>query len=288
MIRLLPTLCIGLLASFTASASPAAIVTENHSDYSPHLQELQRRVPAGFTIVLQQPFIVLGDEVPSVVRRRSTNTVKWAVSRLKKDFFTSDPKEIIDIWLFKDKESYQRHSRELFGDKPSTPFGYYSAEHRALIMNIATGGGTLVHEIVHPFMEGNFPSCPAWFNEGMGSLFEHSEDRNGHIHGLTNWRLPALQTAIRQKKVSSFETLLSTTTAQFYGEAGSYNQHYAQARYLCYYLQEKGLLKSFYREFSANVERDHTGLTALRKVLRTDDLAQFQKQWETFVLMLRE
>jgi len=122
----------------------------------------------------------------------------------------------------------------------------------------------------------------------MGSLFEHSEDRNGHIRGLTNWRLPGLQAAIRQKNVPSFETLLSTSTSEFYGQGAGYNQHYAQARYLCYYLQEKGLLKPFYREFSATVQQDHTGLKALRKILRTDDLPQFQKQWEAFVFTLRE
>ena len=93
---------------------------------------------------------------------------------------------------------------------------------------------------------------------------------------------------MKQKKVPSFEALLSTTTAQFYGEGGSYNQHYAQARYLCYYLQEKSLLRSFYREFTATVQQDRTGLIALRKVLHTDDLAQFQNQWEAFVLALRE
>ena len=41
-------------------------------------------------------------------------------------------------------------------------------------MNIATGGGTLVHEIVHPFMAANFEQCPSWFNEGLGSLYEQS------------------------------------------------------------------------------------------------------------------
>src|ERR1041384_4588626 len=249
MTRRLRILCIVWTALFNASRLLAANLPETNPGYSLHLEDLRKRVPAGFTIVVEQPFVVIGDEEPATVRRRSTNSVKWAVARLKKDFFTRDPKEIIDIWLFKDKESYQRHTRELFGDKPTTPFGYYSAEHSALIMNTAPGGGTLVHEIVHPFMEANFPDCPAWFNEGMGSLFEHSEDLNGHIHGRTNWRLPALQDAIKQKKVPSFETLLSTTAAQFYGEGGSYNQHYAQARYLCYYLQEKGLLKSYYREF---------------------------------------
>ena len=46
-------------------------------------------------------------------------------------------------------------------------------------MNIATGGGTLVHEIVHPFVEANFPGCPTWFNEGLGSLYEQSAERKG-------------------------------------------------------------------------------------------------------------
>ena len=76
---------------------------------------------------------------------------------MKQDFFTKDPNEILDIWLFKDEASYKKHTRLLFGTSPTTPYGYYSPAHKALIMNIATGGGTLVHEIVHPFMEGNFP-----------------------------------------------------------------------------------------------------------------------------------
>src|SRR6266850_7507398 len=81
---------------------------------------------------------------------------------LKQDFFTNDPKEILDIWLFKDAASYEKNTRLLFGDAPTTPYGYYSSKDKALIMNIATGGGTLVHEIVHPFMEANFPACPPW------------------------------------------------------------------------------------------------------------------------------
>ncbi len=72
-------------------------------------------------------------------------------------------------WLFRDKESYEKNCGELFNEKPTTPFGFYSGEHGALIMNIATGGGTLVHEIVHPFMRANSPKCPSWFNEGIGA-----------------------------------------------------------------------------------------------------------------------
>ena len=142
--------------------------------------------------------MVIGDETQGAVRERAEGTVKWAVDRLKQDFFANDPKEILDIWLFKDAASYEKHARLLFGETPTTPYGYYSSTHKALIMNIETGGGTLVHEIVHPFMEANFPACPPWLNEGLGSLYEQCGDVDGHIHGFTNWRLPGLQRADRK------------------------------------------------------------------------------------------
>jgi hypothetical protein len=272
---------LGLMAVATAQA-------QTNKSYEAHVLEVQKRAPAGFTVLIERPFIVVGNEAPAMVREHAENTIRWAVNRLKKDFFSRDPVEIIDIWLFKDKASYNRYTKELFNDTPTTPFGYYSAQHHALIMNIETGGGTLVHEIVHPFMAANFPGCPAWFNEGMGSLFEQCEDRDGHIRGLTNWRLPRLQESIKSNTLPSFEKLLSTTTDEFYGGSGNYSQNYGQARYLCYYLQEKGLLPKFYLEFTSTAKQDKTGLTALRKVLGTDDLKQFQKAWEFFVLRLKQ
>ena len=167
--------------------------------WSNHLAELNQRVPAGFVVVVQPPFVVIGDESPGMVQSRATNTVKWAVDQLKQEYFQRDPVEIIDIWLFKDRESYTNQAWRLFRDTPTTPFGYYSAPHRALVMNIATGGGTLVHEIVHPFMRANFPECPAWFNEGLASLYEQSSTKNGRIHGKINWRYKALEQAIKDK-----------------------------------------------------------------------------------------
>ena len=74
--------------------------------WSNHLGELNERVPAGFVVVVQPPFVVIGDESPRMVWSRATNTVKWAVDQLKQEYFQRDPVEIIDIWLFKDLESY--------------------------------------------------------------------------------------------------------------------------------------------------------------------------------------
>lgn len=255
-------------------------------DYDRHLADLKKRVPEeGFTIVVEKPFVIIGDEDPAMVKARAEKTVRWAVVRLKRMYFEKDPDEIIDIWLFKDKKSYRKHTWEIFRDKPDTPFGYSSSAHNALIMDISTGGGTLVHEIVHPFIAANFPDCPAWLNEGLGSLYEQSAGRGSKIVGLTNWRLAGLQKVIKAGSLPSFKQLTSTTDKQFYNEDAGTN--YAQARYLCYYLQEHGLLTQFYHSFHANCAKDPTGYETLKQVLGVDDMSVFQKKWEEFVLKLR-
>jgi hypothetical protein len=260
------------------------------ASYAQHVRGLRRTIRArklrgAFTIVVQPPFVVVGDERAAKVRQRSRRTVKWAVDRLKQGYFTRDPGRIIDIWLFKDRSSYLSNTVRLTGSRPGTPFGFYSEDLNAMVMNIATGGGTLVHEIVHPFVEANFPGCPAWFNEGLGSLYEACGERDGRIHGFTNWRLPGLQKAIRRGELPSFRVLTSRTAHQFYQADPGTN--YSQSRYLLYYLQEKGLLRGYYRRFLANRRRDPTGYATLKKVLGLRDMAAFQRDWEAWVLKLR-
>ena len=283
--RLLPACVLaGSLCICLAVPVPGAGHTD--ADYVDHVEVLKRKLPSrDFSVVVQKPFVVIGDEPPAVVRRRAERTVKWATDRLKTMYFARDPAHIIDIWLFKNDVSYRKHTRALFGREPHTPFGYASTEHKALIMNIATGGGTLVHEIVHPFVAANFPECPAWFNEGLGSLYEQSSERGTQIVGLTNWRLAGLQKAIGEGRVPSFRALTSTTDHEFYEEDRGTN--YAQARYLCYYLQEHGLLTTFYHKFKKNHGRDPTGYKTLKNVLGEQDMAAFRKKWEKYVLRLQ-
>lgn len=257
---------------------------ETNETYATHVAKLPKL--EGFTICVQSPFVVIGDEPAEIVNRRATGSVRWAVARLKKDFFPRDPENIIDVWLFRDRQSYTNHAWKLFKDRPTSPYGYFSGEHHALIMNIATGGGTLTHEMTHAFMEANFPECPAWFNEGLASLFEASSERNGHIVGLVNWRYKGLEQAIRERKVISFKELTAKRGPEFYS-GKIYNENYAQARYLCYYLQEKGLLHKFYRDFVKNVQFDPTGYETLRRTLGNPDMTKFQTEWEKFILDIR-
>jgi hypothetical protein len=289
------------------------------ADYAQRVLRVKSKVPEDedFAIVIQKPFVVVGNDSRALVQRRAQGTVQWAVDRLKRDYFTEDPDKILAIWLFKDKESYDKYTEEIFDDAPDTPFGYVSYKHNAMIMNIATGGGTLVHEIVHPFIASNFPQCPSWFNEGLASLYEQSGDNGGQIWGYTNWRLKGLQKAIKNQykkpeeetdedadaegaddgeeepeeepvMMPTFRELCQTTTRQFYyHDAGT---NYAQARYLLYYLQQRGLLRKYYHQFRKNVRQDPSGYETLKQILGIENeagLVKFQKDWEAWVLRLR-
>jgi hypothetical protein len=292
------------------------------ADYAQRVMRVKKRAPEGFTILIQKPYVVVGDESPAEVRRWATGTIQWASDLLKQDYFTEDPDDILAIWLFKDKESYEKHTEELFDDTPDTPYGYVSYKHKAMIMNIGTGGGTLVHEIVHPYIASNFPNCPSWFNEGLGSLYEQCGEYRGRIWGRTNWRLEGLQKGITKKReeaaraanpekaeekpesdeaaeeaeeeeeyvgtVLPFRELCNTTSREFYyHDAG---MHYAQARYLLYYLQQHNLLRTYYHEFHRNAGNDPSGYQTLMKVLGVETEAgmdKFQEDWEAWVMKLR-
>jgi hypothetical protein len=138
-----------------SAASPdmtlAGPVRFTEADFAQHVDRLRARLtkmlpPSGapvdsgsrpateFSIVIQAPFVVIGDEPKQALQQRAEGTVKWAVDRLKQDFFLNDPRDILDIWLFKDAASYEKHTRLLFGETPTTPYGYYSSYHKALIM----------------------------------------------------------------------------------------------------------------------------------------------------------
>jgi hypothetical protein len=302
------------------------------ADYAQRVMQVKSKAPTGFTFVVQEPFVVAGDGPAAEVRRIATGTIGWAVTRLKQEYFAAEPAEILDVWLFKDDASYRQHTEKIFGDTPHTPFGYYSHQHQALIMNIDTGTGTLVHELVHPFIAADFPQCPSWFNEGLASLYEQCGDHRGRIWGRTNWRLKGLQEAIQPppepeatakdaKKEDSgepqtpaeksaavgalpakevekqetprpelppFKSLCSTSNFGFYyADRGT---NYAQARYLCYYLQQRGLLRTYYHRFRRDVQSDPTGYETLKSVLAISDEAEmdtFFQTWKDWVMQLQ-
>jgi hypothetical protein len=267
-----------------SAPSRAADDTGRPRTFDDQVRQVRREAPAGFAVLELRPYVLAGDLSPSELRRYGQDTVLWADTRLRRQLFVDAPERSIAIWLFRDDASYRKHAKAIWDETPSTPYGYSCSTHDHLVMNIATGGGTLVHELVHPLVRAHFPTCPTWLNEGLGSLYEQCQDHEGKIWGLPNWRLPALQQAIRGRTVPRLQAVLETTESAFYGEGSG--MHYAVARYLCLYLQDKGLLEDFYRRFRAAAAQDPTGVITLKAVLGEPELARFQATWENFVLGL--
>ncbi|MFO0592714.1 MAG: hypothetical protein U0441_34540 [Polyangiaceae bacterium] len=243
-----------------------------------HVKSRQATYGDGWTVLATPSFVVIGDGLPNDVRLDAEEVVAVGARKLKAAFFERDPPDIVDVLMLKDDSSYDRAAGTILGP-PTTPYGFFSPCQKRIYVNMTNGNGTLVHELVHAFMAANFTSCPVWFNEGLGSLYEQPDLASDPIRGRTNWRLEDLQEAIRDKKTIPIEELLALSDWDFTAKK-RVMLTYAMSRYLCYYLQEKGLLQTFYRRFVESHGTDPTGLETLKSVLGIKDMRAFQSEWE--------
>jgi hypothetical protein len=265
--------------------APAPDTAARQAALKARAAELQSRLGDKFHVRYEWPFVVAGN----IPLRRFNAIFEYSLLDsyrcLQRDYFATVPTDVITVYLFGDDATYRRYTLELFDDKPDTPFGYYSPSKRALIMNIGTGTGTLVHELCHALFEYDFPNAPTWFNEGLASLHEQCTHRGESLVGLPNWRLPALQKAIRAKKPLPLATLMGKARpASFYDRDDGLN--YPTARYLCQYVQQQGKLKEYYALLKRTIDKDPTGQKALETVLDAP-LATIEPAWQSWVMTLR-
>jgi len=243
------------------------------------------RAGGGFESAVVGPFVLVASgPMPRAVREEAAQTILWARELLRADFFARDPGAMLTVWVFPDEESYMRGTSSVLGITPDTPYGFYRPCSHALVVNAGYGYGTLVHEMVHAYMDGDFPSAPVWLKEGLASLFEAPREEGGHMRGATNWRLLALQSAIAEGRAPTFARMAGGGRGDFSGKKGPLL--YAMARYLCFYLQERGLLLHYYRAFRARASNDGSGLATLQDTTGRD-LAALRVEWERFVRDLR-
>jgi hypothetical protein len=139
---------------------------------------------------------------------------------------------------------------------------------RDIVVNLGPGLPTLTHELVHPLVQTDFPRAPAWFEEGIASLFEKPVfDPPGELHGATNWRYDrlaaALATPAQQPKVHA-QALFHMS--DFVLDDFDRDLHYAMARMFCQWLDQRGQLWAFYRAWRDGVAGDQTGEKSFAQV----------------------
>lgn len=206
---------------------------------------LRKRLDRTFLIRVDPPFVTAGNMKARRLADCTQGSVLAPARAMWASYFEKKPDKVITVLLFVGPEPYKKWAKKLFNDTDVPYYGYYTPASRTLVMNINTGGGTLVHELTHALIVYDFPSLPTWFNEGLASLHEQCTVGRKRITGLTNWRLPALQKAIAKKTLRPLRDLV--TRRDFYGRLRGMN--YAQGRYFVMYMQQRGVLARFYSQF---------------------------------------
>jgi len=261
---------------------PATLLADVFGDA---VKEMREQLGAGFLVRQSGIFICAGNLPKREFDAIVDGTVTRGAEALWGQYFVKKPTYPIRVYLFADKVSYDTYARALFGDADISPFGYYKPDKKALVMNIATGTGTLVHEMTHALMAPDFPDAPTWFSEGIASLYEQCRFAKGGLTGMVNWRLPVLRAGQQKKTTLPLAKLIATSREEFLDE--NLGVHYAQARYFCFYLQEHGKLVEYYRTFRDNYTGDPTGAKSLVKVLKKP-VAEVEKDWLKWVKGLSE
>lgn len=238
-------------------------------------------------VILGAPFVVAGDMREAELQDWYERTIRPAAVAMGHRYFTRQPTEPITVLLFSSKESYEHYADKLYRDRGISIYGYYKPRERTLVMNIATGGGTLVHELTHALVAFDCPDVPDWFNEGLASLHEQCrfrEDDDGPwVEGLVNWRLPRLQKELEAKRVPSLATFIRDD--DFRGERESVN--YAQARYFCMFMQKRGKLEAYYAALRKHIAKDPHGERAIREVFPDLTWEELDAEYQQFVRELK-
>lgn len=243
---------------------------------------LRQQLPDEFSVTVAGPFVLVSQEPREAAHARAARIDRVA-AELERSFLVDQPKNLIDVWLFADTESYREYTRTYLGDWPRTLNGYYAPRLHAVVVNLESGERTLAHEIVHPLLEASFPDCPAWFAEGLASLYEATAERDGRLVGVVDKGAGRLQRALSRRRLPSLAALTVSTDREFYDDPRATN--YLQARYLLYYLQEHELLADYYVAFRRDRPTDPTGYGTLKRVVQLDGDV-LQDRWESYMLAL--
>jgi hypothetical protein len=245
---------------------------------------LRQRLGKSCCVIERSPFVVGGDLSPDALAAWHEKTIGPAARAMAHAYFRIPPDKPITVLLFSGEHSYDRYAKALYGDADISIYGYYKRGQRILVMNAATGAGTVVHELTHALADFDCPKIPDWFNEGLASLHEQCQiraDETG-LDGAENWRLPKLQQAIAGKRLRSLESLIVANDFRMH----DVGLNYAQARYFCLWLQRLGLLEQFFARWRANQAADPLGAEVALALFPGKQWEEIDRQFQDWVLSL--
>lgn len=241
---------------------------------------LRRQIDPDGQVVLHPPFVIGGDFPSDELDQHYRKTIAPATRAIAAGYLARMPDKPITILLARTGDSYRQFAQRLFGEQPASSFGYYRRHLRIILVNAGRGDGGLLHELTHALVADDFPAIPQWLDEGLASLHETSGLLDGVLVGKDNWRLPILCEAIERGQLRSLESLVASGGFQRQPPGLSY----AQARYFCLFLQERGILEDLYRRLRQEPEARQSSGSAVTGILGRQDWQELDQEFRQWVL----
>ncbi len=258
-------------ASSSAASTDLPIACEHR------LRELLGRLEGDWQTLVRAPFVMVSDLSASHLNQLFEQTILPTERALRIDYFDRHPEAPVTLLILSTEETYRR-TVEQFGHARQAEYsGLYAREQRTVLVNLSTGAGTLAHELTHALAHADFPDMPEWFDEGLASLHEDAEFSADRLHllGQSNWRLRFLCEADERDCWKTVEKLWQRRFA----EPDIAALDYALARNFCLYLQQQGVLASFYRKCRTGSPPQ----SALREVIPGKSPADFDQDFRVWV-----
>ncbi|MFK7778554.1 MAG: hypothetical protein QM501_10670 [Gimesia sp.] len=241
----------------------------------------QERISLPINVLVKAPFVLMGDYEVETLEALHRKTILPIQHALSISYFDTQPDQPITIITLSNQERYQQVADELDQRKVGSYYGYFQSDEMRIVMNLATGSGTLGHELTHALAQIDYPDMPEWFDEGLASLHEQCEfsEEGNQLLGTDNWRSQILLSALDRGHLPELKSLVQQTRISRKREALTY----AYARYFCLYLQQKKVLSPFYRKLRTNQESDPTGKQTIQHLLNVNDLSEIDADFQEWL-----
>lgn len=202
----------------------------------------------------------------------------------------------LDPWVvvtLPDPQRFMSWTIQTFGPAARESFsaigGAYDHDERRLVAKDL--GATLRHEFFHVLLWRDMTHrgmvAPIWIQEGLASLVEDGMDRGGFVP-VASWRTNIAKRLERNNRLPPIEELTRLTQDRF--SANRPLRQYALARTFFLFLYDRGVLGSWYAEYTAHADTDPDGLAALETVLGMDAEAMHEayRGWVRQLPMIAE
>jgi hypothetical protein len=240
----------------------AMLVGTSHAAPDPKIQLAVNAIPELAKVSRGRVRVTVRGIVPKAQQQELVQLVDRVVADVGRRFLDSkgDPRAEITLCLLGDDARY-RQLAAAFGTPIPSDWGFYRPDQRTAIANTGVSVGNLRHELAHPLVGDDFPTIPAWLNEGIGSLYGTARWNTDRFEFLVNYRLRDLQRALAANTLPTIAELAGADWEAVHGDRAMV--YYAMSRYVLLYVDRQGKLGQLYAALRAAPD----DVAAQRKIL---------------------